>query len=126
MSRLKSVIGYESETDLMMPTFWIGIYDINNVGVLFLDSDAMEGMPSRLARSGSVICVTEPLRLTPRRYFLNIAIRRGGQSGVVADYIQQATHFDIVPSDPFGMGRLPPPHFLFMADYKWHFQNETL
>jgi lipopolysaccharide transport system ATP-binding protein len=124
MSRLKITVGYESQRDLVNPGFLVGVYDANNTGVLFFDSDAVSGISPKLPPLGTVTCITEPIRLTPRRYFVNVLIRKGGQGGSVADHLQQATHFDVVPADLPGIAKLPPPHILFVTSYKWHSNAE--
>lgn len=118
-SRLKITITYESSAELLYPCFLVGIYDRNNTGLFFLDSDAIGSLPHRLPASGKVTCLTGPIHLSPRYCTVNVAIFRGGSGGIQADYVQSATGFEVLPSDLYGTGKLPPSHFVTLASHEW-------
>jgi len=123
LSRLKVTLEYESKEWLVHPVFLIGIYDHNNTGVFYFDSDTSGSLPIRLPPKGRVVCMTERIRLTPRKYFINIAILKGGVNGIWADYVQNVASFDVTPADVNGSGRLPPPHILCIANNTWHIEE---
>lgn len=119
LSRLRITIAYRSLADIVSPCFLIGIYDRNNTGLIFLDSDAMGTLPDRIPATGSVTCITGPIWLAPRHCSVNVAVFRGGMSGVQADYVQGAASFEIVSADVYGTGKLPPQHFISLAVQEW-------
>jgi lipopolysaccharide transport system ATP-binding protein len=116
-SRLKITIGYRSEKPVRYPKFLVGIYDYTNTGIFLLDSDAVGTLPEVLPPEGSVICVTEPINLTPGRCFINLALFKGP---MMSDYIQYAGYFDVEQSDVYGSGKLPPRNWvLCVLKHKW-------
>lgn len=119
LNKLRIVITYQAAADLVNPAFLVGIYDRNNIGLLFLDSDAAGTLPYMLPAAGSVTCITGPVYLAPRHCKVNVAVFRGGTSGIQADYVQEAIHLEISPSDLYGTGKMPPQHFVTLADQIW-------
>ena len=103
-SRLKITIGYRSARPLLHPRFVISVYDFSDAGLFVFDSDAAGGLPETLPAEGSVCCETEPINLTSGRCFATARLLKGG---AVADYLQQATVFDVEPDDFHGSGKLP-------------------
>jgi lipopolysaccharide transport system ATP-binding protein len=124
LDRLRITIRYSGFGELLHPCFLIGIYDHNNTGLLFLDSDAIGSFPERLPASGEVTCVTGPIWLAPRHCLVNVAVYSGGSNGIQADYVQGAASFDVMPSDLYGTGKLPPPHFITLATHEWSAKNQ--
>ncbi len=103
-SRLSIRLRYRSGRPLMFARFVASVYDLSNVGLFILDSDASGPIPESLPEEGWVCCTTEPINLTPGRCFVNLRITSGGGT---SDYVQQATTFDVEADDFFGTGRLP-------------------
>ena len=93
-SRLKITIEYRGAKPLRNPKFIISVYDYSDAGIFVLDSDATGGLPETLPAEGTVICITDPINLTPGRCFVNLRLLKGG---ALADYIQQAGVFDVEP-----------------------------
>ena len=102
--RLRVTIGYAGDTPLRQARFLVGVYDLNNVGVFLLDSDAAGGLPAVLPPRGEVVCVTHPINITAGMCCINVALMKGGS---MADYIQNALTFDICPTDVYGTGKVP-------------------
>jgi lipopolysaccharide transport system ATP-binding protein len=102
-SRLKVTIGYRSEKPVQHPKFLVGIYDFTNVGIFVLNNDAVGGLPEVLPPEGTVICVTDPINLTPGRCYVNVALLQG--EGMV-DYVQYAGYFDVEAEDVYGSGKI--------------------
>ena len=119
MSPLRITVGYEGGEPVAYPHFSVGIYDQNQTGVLFLDSDATGGLPTTLPAVGRVTCMTEPVGLTPRRYLVNVGIYKGGAAWLRLDLVQGAAAFEVVPGDMTGTGWLPPPNFLYLVEHAW-------
>jgi len=103
-SRLKITISYRAAKPLAHARFVISVYDFSDAGIFVFDSDATGGLPEILPAEGSVCCVTDPINLTSGRCFANLRLLKGG---AVADYLQQATIFDVEPDDFHGSGKMP-------------------
>lgn len=102
--RLRVSIRYESDKPIIRPRFEIRVTDVGNVGIFALDSDFTGELPERLAASGEVTCVTDPVDLTPGRCYVNVQMRRGR---AVADSVEYAGIFDVEPSGFYPSGMLP-------------------
>ena len=121
-SRLKVTIDYKSEVPLSRPTFLVGIYDIRNIGLYLLNSDAVGGLPEVLPPSGRVVCVTEPMNLTPGACHVNVAVQKGP---LMADYIPSATQFDVETEALFS-GKVPPRSWvLCLLPHKWQLEKDN-
>jgi len=103
-SRLKVTIGYKSERPLQHPTFLVSIYDYTNTGIYLLNSDARGNLPDVLPTEGSVVCLTDPINLTPGRCYVNLALQKGGS---MVDYVQHAGSFDTNADDSYASGKMP-------------------
>ena len=103
-SRLKVTIKYAGSTALRHATFLIGVYDYTNTGLFVLDSNAYGDLADLLPREGTIICTTGPIRLTPGRCYVNVALRKGPST---ADYIQHAATFDVEADDAYGAKNIP-------------------
>jgi lipopolysaccharide transport system ATP-binding protein len=103
-SRIRVVVDYQSEAPLRTPRFQVTIHDAEYNPVYLLDTDGAADMPEVLPARGSVVCVTEPLRLTPGTCGLMVGVHRGP---VLADGIEFAGAFDVQPDGIFDSGRVP-------------------
>ena len=103
-SRIRVIVDYESETPLRTPRFQVTIHDAEYNPLYLLDMDGDSDMPEVLPARGSVVCVTEPLRLTPGTCGLMVGVHRGP---VLADGIEFAGAFDVQPDGVFDSGRVP-------------------
>jgi len=116
-SRLRVTIEYRSDKPIKHARFLVGIYDTMRSGIFALNSDAFGGIPDVLPAGGSVTCVTAPINLTPGRCFVNLAVLKGGAT---ADYVQNATSFDVEADDGYGVGKLPSRGgVLCVLNYRW-------
>lgn len=102
-SELSFRIDYEGLEDVRNPRVIIGVYDNIGVGITRLDTEISGNIPSVLHRSGSIVCATEGMNLTPGRYQINIAFFSCGE---MEDYLVSAAFLDIVGSDFFKTGRI--------------------
>ncbi|WP_404783273.1 ABC transporter ATP-binding protein [Altericista sp. CCNU0014] len=104
-SCLKITLRYQSQKTFAEPHFLISIYDhISSRGLFRLDSRSKEGLPTLLSEEGSITCITEPIRLTPGRCFVNVRVKRGL---VLADYVQSAAFFDVEAENIDGTAQCP-------------------
>ena len=85
---------------------------------LFLCSNELSGDDlGNAARTGRFRCTIPKLPLQPGRYSLNVFAQL---NGVVADWIEHATFFEVIDSDVFGTGRLPPAsHGPLVLEHSW-------
>lgn len=104
-SRLRVTIDYAADCEIRHPQFSATIYDHErNIGLISLHSEVAGGLPDLLPKKGRVVCLTEPLGLTPGRCHVNLTLLKGGTR---ADYVQRAAIFDVEESDVFGTGKTP-------------------
>jgi lipopolysaccharide transport system ATP-binding protein len=117
LSRLKVTIEYESSAEVVHPRFLVGIYDLMNQGVFLLNSETTEGFPEVLPARGRVVCVTDPIRLTPGRCYVNLALYK---ANVMADYVQYAGFFDVEIDERCGTGKIPSRDWvLCLLEHEW-------
>jgi lipopolysaccharide transport system ATP-binding protein len=103
-SRLKVAIDYESDRPLRNPRFLATVYDLTNTGIFLLDTDMTGGLPESLPARGSLTCVTDPIRITPGRCYVNLALYK---SGGMADHVEYAAYFDVESENIYGHGTIP-------------------
>ena len=123
LSNLRIVVDYEAPAEILHPCILVGLYNQNNTGLVFLNSEATGGLPERIPSRGRVVCETGPVALAPQRCYVNVAFYRGGDTGIQADYVQSAMSFDVVASDVPGLGKLPPSHFVGVASQEWRLEG---
>jgi lipopolysaccharide transport system ATP-binding protein len=115
---------YEAETEFSNVMVGVGINGILG-DPLALCSTRITGQElERVPRRGVFVCVIPRLPLVPDRYSLNVYVHI---NGVTADWVQDAHSFDVVESDVFGSGELPPKtHARFVLEHSWSVANEEL
>ncbi len=120
-SQLKVTIEYETNKFLQHPSFLVSINDYSNVGIFLLNSNGSNGIPDVLPARGRVVCITEPINVTPGQCFLNVALRKGG---ALADHVQYAAKIDVEPDDVYASGNLPlRSSVLCVLGQKWFLED---
>jgi lipopolysaccharide transport system ATP-binding protein len=99
-SRLKITLHYESTKPLQYPRFLISVKDATTTGIFLLNSEGGDRLPDVLPAHGRIVCVTDPIHLTPGRCSVDLGLIKG--IGVVADDVRSATFLDVEPDDVFG------------------------
>ncbi len=67
--------------------------------------------------SGDLVCELPELALLPGRYSLTFYVE---VNGLVADWVRNAMYFDVIESDVFGTGQLPPPSYgRIVVPHRW-------
>jgi lipopolysaccharide transport system ATP-binding protein len=121
-SRLRVTVSYQSDSPVRHPRFLVGVYDLNNVGIFLLDSEAVGGLPEDLPSKGSVTCVSDPINLTAGRCYVNLAANTGG---VMADYVQYAGYFDVEAEDVYGSAKLPGRDWVLCTlRHEWRLEED--
>jgi len=70
-----------------------------------------------------VTCITEPIRVTPGRCYLNLALQK---SGGVADQVETAAYFDVESENLYGQGTIPERQVvLCLIDQRWSVSEST-
>jgi len=115
---------YEAESELRNVMVSIGVNGLLGEP-LFLCSTQLTGEHLRaVPRTGTVVCAIPRLSLMPGRYSLNIYAE---VNGVLADWVRDAGTFDVVASDFFGTGQLPPStHGHFLVEHSWSLGGELV
>jgi lipopolysaccharide transport system ATP-binding protein len=108
---------YEAEAEFSNVMVSVGINGILGEP-LALCSTRIAGQDlDRIPRRGVFVCAIPRLPLVPDRYSLNVYAQI---NGMTADWVQDAHAFDILESDIFGTGVLPPKtHARFVLEHSW-------
>jgi lipopolysaccharide transport system ATP-binding protein len=121
-SRLKVTVDYESDRPLRNPRFLVTVYDLTNTGIFLLDTDMIGGLPETLPPRGSLTCVTDPIRVTPGRCYVNLAMYK---SGGMADHVECAAYFDVESENIYGHGTIPERQWvLTVIGQQWKVNDE--
>jgi lipopolysaccharide transport system ATP-binding protein len=91
-SRLRIRAAYRSDRPAQNPRVYVEMHDAGGVGIYAFDSAVTGGIPDLLPPEGTLCCVTEPIRVTAGRCYLNVGIK---VSGARADYVKQAMYLDV-------------------------------
>jgi len=121
-SKLEITIEYVSPEILKNTTFAIGIFDISNVEIYFLDSDSTQDLPNIMPSKGRIKCYIDPINLTPGKCYINVALVKGGllEGGAMIDYVQNAISFNVEPKLFYKSGKLPPRSWsMCLIKHKW-------
>lgn len=121
-SRLRLVVTYESDNELRNPQFSATVYDHqSDSGLISLNSDATGGLPDKLPARGQLVCITEPIGLTPGRCHINLSFLKGG---VMADHVRRGAWFDVEETDVYGTGKTPDRDWAFsICRHSWTFED---
>jgi lipopolysaccharide transport system ATP-binding protein len=103
-SRLRVTVDYESDRPLRNARFLVTVYDLTNTGIFLLDTDVVGGLPEQMPAKGSLTCTTDPIRLTPGRCYVNLALYK---SSGMADHVEYAAYFDVESENVYGHGTIP-------------------
>jgi lipopolysaccharide transport system ATP-binding protein len=103
-SRLKISVEYAAEKPVLHPRVYASVYDVGHAGLYALDSESVGGLPETLPPEGVLTCVTDPIRLTAGRCYVNLGFLKGGS---LADRVEYAAYFDVEPDNTHQSGRLP-------------------
>jgi len=126
-SKLEITIEYNSSTNLKNATFAVGIFDISNVEIYFLDSDSTRDLPEALPSKGIIKCYVDPINITPGKCYVNIALVKGGliEGGTMIDYIQNAASFNVEEKSFYKSGKLPPRSWsMCLIKHKWSLSRD--
>jgi lipopolysaccharide transport system ATP-binding protein len=115
---------YEAETELGNALVGIGVNGLLGEPLFFCSTQLSGQRLQSLPRSGTFVCTIPRLPLTPGRYSLNIYAE---VKGALADWVRDATTFDVIASDFFGTGQLPPAtHAHFLVDHSWSLREDLV
>jgi lipopolysaccharide transport system ATP-binding protein len=115
--RLRILVDYESDAPLRATRFQVTIHDADYHPLYLLDTDLVHDLPETLPGCGTLVCVTEPIRLTPGTCGLMVGVHRGA---TLADGVEFAGAFDVQPDAFFASGRLPlRAEALGLLDHTW-------
>ncbi len=117
-SRLRITIDYQGKNKILHPQFSATIYDYNKgIGIISLHSEMTGGLAQVFPEKGRLICITEPINITPGRCYINLTLLK---SGTVIDYLQHAIYFDVEASDFYGTGKLQDRDWVMcLRQHKW-------
>lgn len=114
---MKVVIEYESKKDQLPIQFLLGVYNLFNTCIIFLDSLTAKGLPTFYPMKGKVVVeISNEFSLAPGRYYVNIAAIINGE---MADYIQNALTLYLENGNFFGTGKSPAGKSLVFVKQEW-------
>jgi lipopolysaccharide transport system ATP-binding protein len=97
--------------------FLIGIYDVYNTCVLFLDSSALDLSSQGLPKSGKVVgALSADFSLFPGTYTVNVAAIFQGE---LVDHVPNALQIVVQDGDFFGTGRWPRGKPIALVRQNW-------
>jgi lipopolysaccharide transport system ATP-binding protein len=105
-SPLRIELGYRTTTrdSLRFPRFVVTVLDERSVGIFRFDSALEPGIPDVLPPEGTVVCMTDPIDLTPGRCRIHLSLLSGG---VVVDNVADASSFEVEADAFHASGRFP-------------------
>jgi lipopolysaccharide transport system ATP-binding protein len=122
-SRLQIAIEYASDRPLLRPRFLVTVSDQNGAAIYLLDTRCTSELPDTLPSSGTVVCETEPINLSPGRCCVDLAVYN---HGVIADLVYDVTRFDIVAEHFYPSGYMPGGDRVMCAiRHKWSVAEEN-
>jgi len=122
-SRLRIELGYASAVPVRSPRFSVAICDVRGTGIFQLDSKCTRELPDEIPATGTIVCETEPIHLTPGPCDVHVEIIKGG---VVADHVERAARFEVHAEEFYPTGRMPPrERFTFVIRQSWSRQGST-
>jgi lipopolysaccharide transport system ATP-binding protein len=102
----------------------IGLHDSKNDPLFHLSTKVKDFSLDKLPQRGRVLCHIPRLPLYPGRYTFNLFSSVGSD---ISDWISNAGSIEVVSSDFFGSGKLPPQnqgHLL--VDHSWEIKEPSL
>jgi lipopolysaccharide transport system ATP-binding protein len=110
-------IEYIAQQHNLSIQFLIGVYDVYNTCVLFLDTVALGLSSQYLPKSGRIVLsLSEDFSLFPGVYTVNVAAMLHEE---LIDHIPRALQIVVHGGDFFGMGRWPRGKPLVLVRQKW-------
>jgi lipopolysaccharide transport system ATP-binding protein len=111
-------IHYEHDIPLEEPYFGVLFESVTGQNLLSIQTKfqlgSLPGMPS----SGAITCTIPSVPLVPGRYYLTLGC--GHRRDEQLDVIKRGVAVDIIPSNFYGTGRLPPARqSMFLAKADW-------
>jgi lipopolysaccharide transport system ATP-binding protein len=103
-SSLRVTIDYISNQPLRRPRFCIDVCDLMGIGIYLLDTRCTSDLPDVMPERGTVVCDTDPIRLTPGRCYVNLSVYKGE---TMADFVDRAAYFDVEGDGFYRSGYLP-------------------
>jgi lipopolysaccharide transport system ATP-binding protein len=103
-SGLRIEIEYTSERPLLHPRFLATLTDQHGTVIYLLDTGCTPDFPSSLPPSGTVVCETEAISVSPGRCCFDLAVYNGG---VIADLVYDVARFEVVAEHSYIAGHIP-------------------
>ena len=116
------LLEYKAEKSFKNMTFAIGIFDLSNVEIYFIDSSSNSLLPTFFPEKGKIKCSLGPINISPGECYVNVAIIKGEvqTSGDIVDYIQNAAIFTIEDKKCYGYQTIPPRSWsMCLVSHQW-------
>jgi lipopolysaccharide transport system ATP-binding protein len=111
-------LDYSGRQELRNARVLVSIMDVSRTGIFLLDSDVHGGLPDELPASGTIVCETAPLMVSPGLCYVNVWLYR---TGTLTDFVVNAATFEVVDNDPCELGRVPSREWAVgVIDQAWH------
>jgi lipopolysaccharide transport system ATP-binding protein len=110
-------IHYKHRKSLTDPYFGIRFESTLRTNLFLLQTRIQKGHLPDLPPEGFITCHIPRVPLLPGSYYISVGCGTANQQ---LDYIHRARQLQIVESDVFGTGKLPPPtHGMLIVDADW-------
>ncbi len=108
---------YERNIKVDRPECSLAFYDLKGNRILYMGTRIQKKLFLNVFLKGKFECKIDRLPLLPGEYLVNVAL--DSPDGVI-DHIESAARVNILPSDVYGNGYLPPPGEAYVfCDHHW-------
>jgi lipopolysaccharide transport system ATP-binding protein len=103
---LRVSVAFNFEAMSFLPALTLTIKNMHGLPIIRADNQQIASVSFEQRRSaGTITCTFENLPLLPGRYVIDLMLSDGIYP---VDTVQDAISFEVLPSDVFGTGKLPP------------------
>jgi lipopolysaccharide transport system ATP-binding protein len=97
----------------------VGLFNANGTRFCGFNSHDLAGLTFDIRAQEDlwVDCVIPQMNISPGTYRLNLLMRKRDRG--VADWVEQAVSFEVVPGNVYGTGRIPAGRSLIFLDATW-------
>jgi lipopolysaccharide transport system ATP-binding protein len=105
-SHLMISVKFRTDSERFRPVLGIVVKTATGAPVFGIDNRTVPGYEFAPVCQGRISCRVDSLPLMPGRYLVDLYL---GDEHRSRDMVREAVQFDVIPSDYFGSGKLPPP-----------------
>lgn len=105
-SRITVTVSFRSEATAFAPVLNLSVKNMHGLAIIRAANEFMSDFNfARRQKAGTISCTLDGLPLMPGSYGIDLSLGDGLRS---IDTVNDAITFEVLPSDVFGTGKLPP------------------